>query len=138
MDLRCRGAIAKETLFAAAAFDPSEAEVAEITGAPTDLDAAIEDLPGAEDLGLHQPKIKQKNTRIILDSDDEEEEAENKAKLQGTFVEELSEKKVGKQKEKKPKKAKKEDEGAESWATVQEPSTKMIWLADEIDRCAVE
>lgn len=88
---------------------------------PMDEDAEEEDLPEASDI-LFKPRIKQNNTRVVQDSDDEEEPKPK-----------MSETKAGKQKEVKKTKA---DE--DNWMSHQEPSTKMKWLLEEIQRCAVE
>lgn len=66
---------------------------------------------------------KQKNRAIVIDSDDDEEESGG-----GGKDETMSSTKAGKQKAKE----------LPGWMASQEPSTKLIWLYEEIARVAIE
>lgn len=111
----CRQAISPAGLFALAAFEPSEAELLELTGVK-EIEKGDDD---AEDAGpVHF--MKQKNARVVQDSDDEEEAVD------------ANEKDVKNKKGKGKGKAIEED----NWSKAQEPSAKMRWLLVEIERVA--
>lgn len=94
------------------AFQPTDEEIAEETGVADEEDPEDAVAPKA---------AKQHNQRIILDSDDDEKDDVKPGVLK------ISKKKAGKQK-------KVESDDEDDWSKRQEPSTKMIWLLDEIKR----
>ncbi|KAK4694961.1 hypothetical protein P7C70_g8647, partial [Phenoliferia sp. Uapishka_3] len=139
----CRQPIAEHSLFSRKCFEPTDEEIAEIPG-NMDLDddeARSEEEEGNTDddefLDLDEvvarkekkkakakasasgSKVapKQNNRAIVIDSDDEEEEKDTEASKSG--------------KQKAPKEL-------PDWMASQEPSTKMVWLYNEISRVAAE
>lgn len=108
----CRKAVSHEYIFKLAAFEPDESEITDITGVSMEVDAESDDEEDAGPVKI----VKQKNKAVILDSDDEEEmESEPVASS-------------------KRGKGKKEEKELPPWMTDQLPSTKMLWLSDEIKR----
>lgn len=124
------------TIFPAISFDPTDEELADVIGAPLDVDAKDDDLPEATDVDFRS-NVKQRNTNIIYDSDDEAEEKEI-VKAAKKEEEGMNDKKPRKRVSKKDKMQLKKEQGLQGWVSSQEPSTKMRWLAEEIHRCAVE
>lgn len=120
----CRGPISEIMIFNLAAFEPTDEEIAEVTGVDLEkqsIDTGKESDSDDEEEEEAPVKTKKKNRAVIEDSDEEEEKKPEKEKM--------SEKKAGKQK------AAKELPG---WMAQQEPSTKMRWLLEEIRRIEIE
>lgn len=90
----CRGPISANTIFNLAAFEPTDEEVLDATGAK----AVVLD----EDDNVPASNIRQKNRAVILDSDDEEEEL-------AVLDSKMSLKKAGKQREVKSEDKKKKN-----------------------------
>ncbi|KAL8286684.1 hypothetical protein RQP46_004212 [Phenoliferia psychrophenolica] len=142
----CRQPISEDMLFPLKVFEPTDAELEEATGdmnVDSDEERSADEASDSDDDEMldfdemlakkNAKKLakskgkgkasstslakapKQNNRAVIIDSDDEEDQLE---------PEEISSTKAGKQKEKE----------LPGWMASQEPSTKLIWLEQEISR----
>lgn len=152
----CRGPISDTFIFALSAFEPADEEVLASAERDVDMDDLLggkgkgkdeaDDLNGfivpdgqeddsdeEEDLPVLKVKV-QPNRPIVQDSDDEDEPivstAPAKDKGKGKAREEESSSSRG-------RKSKKKTELPE-WQSKQEPSTKMKWALEELNRCREE
>jgi hypothetical protein len=98
-------------MFTLAAFEPTDEEIAQVTGKDLEMeeiDTAKSELSGDDSEDDNKPvKTKQKNRAVVEDSDEEEDKKEDKKEI-------MSSKKQGKQKE------------LPGWMAQQEPSTKYV------------
>lgn len=132
----CRGPICPITTFALVAFDPTEEEIRKVTGALPDDEAEEDDDAGEV---AFKTNVKQKNTRVVMDSDDEEEKEVKMQLDDDKKTIRLKRDSRNDEDDKKPsKKAKKEDSEEDNWMNAQEPSVKMRWFLEEYRRCEKE
>lgn len=119
----CRGPISNDFIFKSIAFDPTDEELSDVIGAP--VDEAVDDDEEDEDAMPAMRKMKRKQ---IAASEDEDEEMAKPVKAVVDV----------KGKGKAKKEVVKKEEESDNWMDIQEPSTKMKWLYEEIQRCSVE
>ncbi|KAI5477304.1 hypothetical protein MNV49_006525 [Pseudohyphozyma bogoriensis] len=133
----CRAPFSESTYFPLSAFEPSQEEITKEVGvAGEDID--LENSDGEddkdeleeksedeeEDLPVVSRGPKQKNRARVIDSDDEDEAKEEADKKD--------------QEKAEKKKAKMKELELPDWMASQEPSTKMRWLLEEIQRLESE